>query len=517
MTDSRDSGRVAVGDRAMVDRLHGALATIYGVGQVLSRSLDLGETLKALLHVLERESGIHHSMISMSDPDADCAVVCAVQGLRGVLPQVRYRVGEGLTGTVLERGVTIALSRIADDARFLDRLGIFEPEKPFIAVPIKMGREIVGVIAVQPERAEGLDDYTQLIEMVANLICQSVRLSWEVAREKRALTEERDSLRRAVRREYGFEKIVGHSAGMQQVFEQVRQLVKWNEPVLLRGERGVGKGLIANVIHFNSSRSAAPFVKVNSAGIGRSLLESELFGHEKGAFSGAVDRRHGRFEQADGGTLFLDDIADAPLPVQARLLRILQTGEFERVGGEETLRVNVRLIVATHGDLERALAEGRFLESLYLHLNMAPIDIPPLRDRMEDVPEIARHLLMGIGREQGRSLALTEGAVRILLAQRWPGNVRELRNVLERAAAVSVSAVLDDEALRLCGLSETPASLRSQQTPGLDDPALSERERIMLALELAGWVQAKAARLLNMTPRQIAYRIQTLDIPIRHL
>ncbi len=252
-----DSKQAEMTHWAMVDRLQGALATIYGVGQVLSRSLNLGETLKALLHVLEREANIHHSMISMSDPDADCAVVCAVQGLRGALPQVRYRVGEGLTGTVLEHGVTIVLPRIADDVRFLDRLGIFESEKPFIAVPIKVVGEIVGVIATQPETADGLDDYTQLIEMVANLICQSVRLSWEVAQERRALTEERDSLRRAVRREYGFDNIVGRSVGMQRVFEQIRQVAKWNASVLLRGESGVGKGLIANVIHFNSSRSSA--------------------------------------------------------------------------------------------------------------------------------------------------------------------------------------------------------------------------------------------------------------------
>jgi len=512
MTDSRLAAR---GDRAMVDRLQGALATIYGVGQVLSRSLNLGETLKALLHVLEREASIHHSMISMSDPDADCAVVCAVQGLRGPLPQVRYRVGEGLTGTVLERGVTIALARIADDPRFLDRLGIFEPEKPFIAVPIKVAGEIVGVIAAQPEAAEGLDDYTQLIEMVANLICQSVRLSWEVALERRALTEERDRLRRAVRREYGFDNIVGRSAGMQCVFEQIRQVAKWNAAVLLRGEGGVGKGLIANVIHFNSSRSSAPFVKVNCAAVSGNLLCSELFGHEKGAFAGALARHSGCFERADGGTLFLEGIAEVPLPVQVQLLRVLQTGEFERVGGGVPVRVNVRLIVAARFDLAHAVAEGRFLDALHLHLNATPIDVPPLRERMEDVPEIARCLLMQIARAQNKNLALTDDAIRILLVQRWPGNVRELRNVLEQAAAVTSGNVIDESVLRRAGLSEIVSSLR--HTPGLDDPSLSERDRIMLALELAGWVQAKAARLLNMTPRQIAYRIQTLNIPIRHL
>ena len=283
------------------------------------------------------------------------------------------------------------------------------------------------------------------------------------------------------------------------------------------GRDCTGKELIANAIHFNSPRAGGPFVKMNCAALPESLLESELFGHEKGAFTGAISQRKGRFEQADGGTLFLDEIGEVSAAFQAKLLRILQEGELERVGGNRTIKVNVRLIAATHRDLERAVEEEHFREDLYYRLNVMPIFVPALRERMEDVPEIAKHLLERIGREQGRELSLSENAARLLLTHHWPGNVRELQNALERASVMCEAGEIDRDLLKLCGLSETPGPAHQSPAADLSNPDLSERERIILALEQAGWVQAKAARLLNMTPRQIAYRVQTLDIPMRHI
>ena len=503
-------------DLAALDRLQAALATVYGVSQVLSRSLNLNETMREVLHILDREADIHQSVISLSDQENMGATVCVVHGLHGPMPIVRYETGEGLTGMVLARGQTISLERLSNEERFLDRLGIFNAELPFIAVPIKVGPETVGVLAVQPEKAEGLDDYTQLVEMVANLIGQSVRLTWQVAREKRDLTEERDTLRRTVKRESGFANIVGQSKDMKRVFEQIRQVAKWNTTVLIRGETGTGKELIANAIHYNSPRGGGPFVKMNCAALPENLLESELFGHEKGAFTGAITQRKGRFEQADGGTLFLDEIGEVSAAFQAKLLRILQEGELERVGGNRTLKVDVRVIAATHRDLEKAVEEGNFREDLYYRLNVMPIFVPALFERMEDIPEIAHHLLERIGKDQGRELILADSAVRVLLAHHWPGNVRELQNCLERASVMSESGEIDRDVLALCGLSDTPSAARTVSVD-LDDPNLSERERVVAALEMAGWVQAKAARLLNMTPRQIAYRVQTLDIPMKHI
>jgi Nif-specific regulatory protein len=277
---------------------------------------------------------------------------------------------------------------------------------------------------------------------------------------------------------------------------------------------------VANAIHYNSPRASGPFVKLNCAALPDNLLESELFGHEKGAFTGAVAQRKGRFEQADGGTLFLDEIGDISPVFQAKLLRVLQEGEFERVGGTRTLKVNVRVIAATNRDLEEGMRSGGFREDLYYRLNVMPIRMPPLRERLEDLPELARFLVEKIARGQGRPLAITDSAVRLLMRHRWPGNVRELENCLERAAVMSETGTIDRDAISLTGLEECIRPGEAAATPvrvDLSDPELDERERVIAALEEAGWVQAKAARLLGMTPRQIAYRIQTLSIRVRQI
>lgn len=307
---------------------------------------------------------------------------------------------------------------------------------------------------------------------------------------------------------------------MMRVLELARQVAKWNTTVLLRGESGTGKEVIANAIHYNSACANGPFVKLNCAALPDNLLESELFGHEKGAFSGAINQRKGRFELANHGTLFLDEIGEISPAFQAKLLRVLQEGEFERVGGTQTLRVNVRVIAATNRDLEREVDAGNFREDLYYRLNVMPIHLPPLRERIEDIPELARFLLARIAKQQGgRPLTLKESAIRMLMRYHWPGNVRELENRIERAAIMSPTGVIDREALCQSGFEEALSLAKPASAPpvDLDDENLDERERIIAALEQAGWVQAKAARLLNMTPRQIAYRVQTLNIKLKHI
>nr|WP_280938408.1 sigma 54-interacting transcriptional regulator [Thioflexithrix psekupsensis] len=296
----------------------------------------------------------------------------------------------------------------------------------------------------------------------------------------------------------------------------------------MRGESGTGKELIANAIHYNSPRHHANFIKVNCAALPESLLESELFGHEKGAFSGAVAQRKGLFERANRGTLFLDEIGEISPSFQAKLLRVLQEGEFERVGGTKTLKVDVRIITATHVDLEGAVEAGHFREDLYYRLNVMPIKLPPLCERLEDVPELARFLIKKIEKMQDRKLDLTDSAIRLLMRHDWPGNVRELANCLERAAIMSGNGIIDDEAISL-GVSgfekrtsvadtfEPSRASRQDNLVDLNDDSLNERDRVIAALEQAGWVQAKAARLLNMTPRQIAYRIQTLNIKVKNI
>jgi len=493
------------------------LESLYQVSQVLSRSLDFRETLSEVLKTLNDSIGLRHGMICLLEGQSGDLMVTALHENPAPFNSVRYKPGEGVVGAIMESGESLAVRCIAEEDRFLDRLGVYDPDMPFIGVPIPIGDHTAGVLAAQPSgRLDRLDRQERFLQMVGNLVGQSVRLAQKVEDEQLALKSERDSLRRKVRGEHGFSNMVGHTNRMRLVFEQVRQVAKWNTTVLVRGESGTGKELIANAIHYNSPRSNGPFIKLNCAALPDTLLESELFGHEKGAFTGAVSQRKGRFEQAHGGTIFLDEIGEISPTFQAKLLRVLQEGEFERVGGTKTHIVDVRVVAATNKDLESAVQEGSFREDLYYRLNVMPIQMPPLRERREDIPDLARFLVGKIARGQGRELDIDDSAIALLMRYDWPGNVRELENCLERASVMSEAGHIDNNAINLTGLQGSPQSFSAGAARlDIDDPDLDERERVIAALEQAGWVQAKAARLLGMTPRQIGYRIQTLNIKMR--
>ncbi len=501
------------------------LRTLYRVSEVLSRSGQLREMLMGVLAVLHEEAGLQRGIVAVRNREsAELSIGAAYAADQGVAGTVRYGPGEGVLGAVIACGERIVVKRIADDPRFLDRLRIYDPALPLIAVPVRFGEgEPIGVLAVQPTSHDevALEACALFLEMTANLIAGNVRMVWKVEAERRDIADERDRLRRFIRGQYGFDNMVGHTPAMQRVFELVRQVGKWTTTVLVRGESGTGKELIANAIHYNSPRANGPLVKLNCAALPDNLLESELFGHEKGAFTGASYQRKGRFEQADGGTLFLDEIGELSPAFQAKLLRVLQEGEFERVGGTRTLRVDVRVVAATNRNLEASVENGDFREDLYYRLNVMPIYVPPLRERQEDVPELARHLVTKVGKNQGRGLRITDGAIRALLRYSWPGNVRELENTLERAAVMSEQGIIDTDVIEVAGPAGDAGVFGSADAAlpevDLENPDLDERERVIAALERAGWVQAKAARLLGMTPRQIAYRIQTLNIKMRHL
>ncbi len=500
------------------------LETLYRVSQVLSKSLDLEQTLAEVLKLLNDQGRLFNGMVALLDEDSRELMVYAVHDKSGLIPgeSVRYQPGEGLVGIIMDSSEPMVVERLADEPRFLGRLGVYDRELPFIGVPIMIDEnEPVGVFVAQPPSGgELLNEQARFLEMVANLVGQSVSLSRTVNDERRALEAERDKLRRAVKGEHGFNNIVGHTPVMRRVFDQVRQVAKWNTTVLIRGESGTGKELIANAIHYNSPRGTGAFVKLNCAALPDNLLESELFGHEKGAFTGAINQRKGRFEQADGGTLFLDEIGEISSAFQAKLLRVLQEGEFERIGGLKTMKVDVRVIAATNRDLEAEVERGDFREDLYYRLNVMPINMPSLRDRVEDIPDLSRFLVEKISRAQGRPLEILDSAIRLLMRHDWPGNVRELENTLERAAIMSEDGQIDRDVINLTGIEEggaAPEVARSQSTVDLNDPDLDEKERVIAALEQAGWVQAKAARLLGLTPRQIAYRIQTLNIKVRQI
>nr|WP_087147649.1 nif-specific transcriptional activator NifA [Crenothrix polyspora] len=502
------------------------LNTLYLISQVLNSAHDLQAKLQAVLEILHKRSGMRSGMITLREMENDGMIVCAVytDGTGKPAHPIRYNPGEGLMGAILDEGSTIVVEKVSEEPRFLGRLGLYDPDLPFIGSPIMVEKgELVGVLAAQPDNGLFLGERARFMEMIANLIAQSVKMLRVIERKQRNLVTERDQLKQALIKNYSFENIIGHSSPMIKVFDLIRQVAKWNTTVLIRGESGTGKEVVANAIHFNSGCASGPFLKLNCAALPDTLLESELFGHEKGAFSGAINQRKGRFELADNGTLFLDEIGEISTSFQAKLLRVLQEGEFERVGGTHTIKVHVRIIAATNRNLEEEVTEGKFREDLYYRLNVMPIDMPPLRDRIEDIPELSDFLLGRISQQQGgRPLEIKESAIRILMKHSWPGNVRELANRLERAAIMSSNGTIDRDVIVSTGLEDeinTDFSHKFTKLPSVDfnDEALDDRERVIAALEQSGWVQAKAARLLNMTPRQIAYRIQTLDIALKQI
>ncbi|MEQ4739839.1 nif-specific transcriptional activator NifA [Klebsiella michiganensis] len=499
------------------------------ISVVLSRATEASKTLQEVLSVLHNDAFMQHGMICLYDSQQEILSIEALQQTENqTLPgstQIRYRPGEGLVGTVLAQGQSLVLPRVADDQRFLDRLSLYDYDLPFIAVPL-MGPHSrpIGVLAAQPmaRQEERLPACTRFLETVANLVAQTIRLmilptsAAQPPQQSPRVERTRDC---TPSRGFGLENMVGKSPAMRQIMDIIRQVSRWDTTVLVRGESGTGKELIANAIHHNSPRAGAAFVKFNCAALPDNLLESELFGHEKGAFTGAVRQRKGRFELADGGTLFLDEIGESSASFQAKLLRILQEGEMERVGGDETLRVNVRIIAATNRHLEEEVRLGHFREDLYYRLNVMPIALPPLRERQEDIAELAHFLVRKIAHGQGRTLRISDGAIRLLMEYSWPGNVRELENCLERSAVMSESGLIDRDVILFNHRDNPPKALPNggQTEDGWLDNSLDERQRLIAALEKAGWVQAKAARLLGMTPRQVAYRIQIMDITMPRL
>jgi len=327
------------------------------------------------------------------------------------------------------------------------------------------------------------------------------------------LREENRSLREALGQKYSHPNIVARSPKMQEVLATVERVATTNSTVLLGGESGVGKDLIARVIHEKSRRASGPFVKINSTAIPENLLESELFGYEKGAFTGAAASKPGKFELADKGTLFLDEIGDVPPATQVKLLRVLQEREFERLGGTRTVKVDVRLLAATNRDLRAALEQGTFREDLYYRLNVVPIDIAPLRERKEDIADLANLFLARFGKDSGREIrGLTPAAVQMLLGHYWPGNVRELQNVIERACALAAGPELDVSDIQLDSPRSRAGGAGERFLPEGMTLDQWEDEMIREAIKRASGNKSQAARLLGLSRNALRYRLSKIGI-----
>src|SRR2546427_5311906 len=377
-------------------------------------------------------------------------------------------------------------------------------------------RRAVGALGVdlrfKPER--DYDSSVKFLGVVASMIAQAVKFQRLIEEDKKRLVDENTHLRQELRDRYDFSNIIGTSGPVRQMYEQVAQVAATNTTVLIRGESGTGKELIAHSIHYNSLRAKKPFVKVSCAALPDSLIESELFGYEKGAFTGADARKKGRFELAEGGTLFLDEIGDLALATQVKLLRVLQEREFERLGGTETVKVNVRLLAATNKDMEKGIAAGTFREDLYYRLNVFAIFVPPLRDRKADLLMLADHFLDKFSQEHGKSIKrISTPAIDILASYHWPGNVREMENALERAVLMCDGQVIHAHHL--------PPSLQTAEASGTvmrvslsDSVAAYEKDLIQDTLKTTRGNRAKAARLLDTTERILSYKVRNYAIDV---
>ncbi len=535
-----------------------SLTVIYEISRLLTASQSLQTTLRDVLRLLASYLSMRAGVIALKEDGGGFRILASVHAPPPVMSE-RSRLAQEIAESIVRSAMPFVAPVPGEDptiAALIER-GAWPDHGDnacFIGVPIKTHGEPFGVLAVHRPWSEQpaftFNNDVRLLVMVSNLVAQAIRLHQSLETADPALdTADPAPIRRPPRgkpvRVPPLEGFIGNSRAIQEVFAQIEKVAPTRTSVLLRGESGTGKELVARAIHTASPRKAKAFVSVNCAALPESLLESELFGHEKGAFTGATQERKGRFELADGGTLFLDEIGEISKTFQAKLLRVLQEGEFERVGGSRTVRTSFRLIAATNRNLEEAVAQGAFRGDLYYRLNVIPIYLPALRERREDIPVLADHFLARFNQENGRSMRFSAAAKAKLARCSFPGNVRELENFVHRVATLAPDTVIEDVDLacetggcladamgNLCDQPDrrtvvpladvTDFTMAAGEPAGLDDGAEfgdgeDDRHRLVAAMEKAGWVQAKAARLLGLTPRQIGYALRKHGIEIKRL
>ena len=497
------------------------LETLYGISQILASGAQQKQTLAEVLDTLESELGLNRGTITLLSPENDEIKIEVAHNISiEKSRKVSYRMGEGITGKVIETGKAIIVPKVSKEPLFLnrtERTKVTEEEISFICVPISIGRKIIGTISVDrifdPHRS--LDEDKRVLSIVASMIANDVKSRQEAFLRRQELESENLRLRHELQDKFRPENIIGNSGTMRDVYSQIHQVAVGDTTVLIRGESGTGKELVAHAIHYSSPRSEGPFIKVNCAALNENLLESELFGHEKGAFTGAIQSRKGRIEEADGGTLFLDEIGDFSPMTQVKLLRVLQERQFERVGSNRTIRTNARIVAATNRDLEKAVMDKSFRQDLYYRINVFPIFLPPLRDRKDDILLLADFFVEQYAKKMNKDVRrISTPAINMMVAYHWPGNVRELENCIERAVLLSNDGVIHGHhlppTLQTSDASDTigTGSLRERVN-------LYERDIIVDALKRCNGSLAAAARDLGTTARIIGYKVKELDIDYR--
>jgi Nif-specific regulatory protein len=498
------------------------LDSLYKISQVLAtgnRQKNLRHVLEEVLEVLHTELGMNRGTIMLLSPDAKELMTEVAHNLsQQQLRAIRYRMGEGITGRVVQTGKPAIVPKVSQEPLFLDKLhkrkAITKDEISFICVPIAIGSEVVGALSADRvfDQSVALNEDLRLLTIVASMIANDVKGRRVAQAKRQQLEEENVRLRNELEDRFRPENIVGNSGAMREVYRAIHQVAPSDTTVLIRGESGTGKELVAHAIHYSSPRAKGPFVKVNCAALSEGLLESELFGHEKGAFTGAIQARKGRLEEADGGTLFLDEIGDFSPGIQVKLLRVLQERQYERVGSNKPLKANVRIVTATNRDLEKAMENGSFRQDLYYRVNVFPIFLPALRDRKDDILLLADFFIERYARKMGKDVRrITTPAINMMVMYHWPGNVRELENSIERAVLLSSDGVIHGH-----HLPPTLQTSDASDTVGVGSMeqrvSMFERDLIVDALKRCDGNISAAAKDLGTTQRVVGYKIKQLGV-----
>jgi len=495
------------------------LTCLYEITKVLASSTDLHDCLKRSLTILAAYAGLQNGTVTLINPKSGQLEIEVAHGMsaearkRGV-----YKIGEGITGRVVATGAPIIVPQVSKEPLFLNRTrtrgNLSGKPISFLCVPIKHGKNTIGSLSADCDYQEGAnyEEEIRFLTIVSGLFAQTATRIQAANQEKEQLLNENFQLKQQLSDRYRIDTIISSSSRMQEVLEMTARVADSNATVLLRGESGTGKTLVAKAIHFNSKRATKPFIAVNCSALPETLLESELFGHEKGAFTGANALKKGRFEVAEGGTLFLDEIGELSLPIQVKLLNVVQDREFQRLGSSTLRKCNVRLITATNKDLEKAVAQGTFREDFYYRLNVFPIYIPPLRERRTDILLLADYFLQKYNEENKKKVQrISTSAIDLLIQYHWPGNVRELQNCMERALLIC-----DEDTIKSYHL---PPTLQSSASVSEANPLSFaaavenfERELIFDALKRFNGNQSKAAEHLDTSLRIINYKIHKYKI-----
>ncbi|MEW6351958.1 MAG: sigma 54-interacting transcriptional regulator [Thermodesulfobacteriota bacterium] len=495
------------------------LKVLYDISHIIGQALNLDQTLELILEILSEYLSMKRATITLRNGDKE---ILAIRASHGLTPDERrrgvYRLDEGITGLIFRTAEPFVVPDVSTEPLFLNKTRARDIEKgriAFIGVPIALHGTPLGVLSVDRlfDEDVSFEEDIRFLSIIAVLVAQLVSLNHQVKAREENLIKANVSLKAELSQKSRSFFSIGASRAMSELHELIGKVAPTKATVLLLGESGTGKTLVARIIHELGSRARFSFIKVNCAALPDNLLESELFGYERGAFTGAAESKAGRVEEADGGTLFLDEIGELPMPLQAKLLRFLQDREFERLGSSKTRKVDVRIISATNRELSAAVAEGSFREDLFYRLNVFPLRVPPLRERPEDVIPLVRFFCSRISLEYGYAPRFSNAALDALVRYTWPGNVREMENLIERLAIIFVGGTIDVGDLAPYLTHEAnPENVSGQDRPAYGSLRERERQDVISALERNRWIQSRAAKELGITLRQMGYRVKAFGL-----